>query len=77
MNAQQHIREVIAKVSKKDVALDPGQSLFDAGVIDSFSLIDLAAALEETFGVKIPDSDLNPRQFNSITEIEAYLASLK
>jgi acyl carrier protein len=33
------------------------------------------SAIEREFGVTIPDSDLNPRKFDSIARIEAYLAA--
>jgi len=35
----------------------------------------MIAALESEFSIWIPDSDLNPRKFDSITRIEAYLES--
>jgi acyl carrier protein len=49
--------------------------LFDSGYLDSFALADLVAALEKEFGVKIPDSDLNPRKFETVERIESYLES--
>ncbi len=36
---------------------------------------DLVTALEGEFGVKIPDSDLNPRKFDSIELIDQYLTA--
>jgi acyl carrier protein len=51
----------------------PDESLFDSGVLDSFGLQDLVTGLEKSFGVKIPDSDLTPRKFDSIERIEEYL----
>ena len=39
------------------------------------ALVELVSELEKAFGVKIPDSDLNPRQFESVTRIESYLES--
>jgi len=35
----------------------------------------MVAELEKDFGIKIPDADLNPRRFDSIARIEAYLES--
>jgi acyl carrier protein len=51
--------------------------LFDSGIIDSFALADLVSALEKEFSVSVPDSDLNPRKFDTIERIESYLASLR
>jgi acyl carrier protein len=51
----------------------PDESLFESGLLDSFALADLVSALENEFGVKIPDSDLIPRKFDSLERIESYL----
>ena len=51
------------------------ESLFDSGVLDSFALADLVSAIEKQFHISIPDSDLNPRKFESISRIERYLDS--
>ena len=51
----------------------PEESLFESGLLDSFSLTDLVSALEAEFKISVPDSDLNPRKFDSIQRIQAYL----
>lgn len=75
MDKQAKIRSIIQQVSKKHVAVAPDESLFDSGLLDSFALPDVVSALEQEFGVSIPDSDLNPRKFDSIERIAAYLES--
>jgi len=73
MNNQDKIREILKAVSQNpDVPAD-GDSLFDSGYLDSFALPDMVAALETEFGIKIPDSDLNPRKFESIDKIGQYI----
>ena len=76
MDKQATIQRLIEAVSKKKVSVAPDESLFDSGLLDSFALPDLVAALEEEFSIRIPDSDLNPRKFDTIERIEAYLDSL-
>lgn len=74
MNPQQQlILQLVKKVSRKDSSPQPDESLFESGYLDSFALPDLVAELESEFGVKIPDSDLNPRKFDSIERIASYL----
>jgi acyl carrier protein len=73
MNKRNKITEIVTKVSGKAGAPDPAESLFDSGYLDSFALTDMVADLEREFGIKIPDSDLNPRRFDSIERIEDYL----
>jgi acyl carrier protein len=47
--------------------------LFKLGALDSFSLVDLLTILEQEFGIKIPDSDVNPANFQTIQIIEQYI----
>jgi acyl carrier protein len=77
MNTQERIRAVIARTVKKEVVVSAEESLFDSGILDSFSLVDVVAGVEQEFRIKVPDSDLNPRKFSSISKIEAYLGDLK
>lgn len=71
------IRQVLSEVAKAPVEIDRDESLFDSGVLDSFALADVVGALEQQFGVKIPDSDLSPRKFDSVAKIAQYLESHK
>lgn len=67
------LRKVIASVANKPAPADDDESLFESGLLDSFALPDLVAAIEKEFSVKIPDSDLNPRKFDSVARMVAYL----
>jgi acyl carrier protein len=73
MDKQKKIRELIAAVAGKSVEVEAEENLFDSGIIDSFALTDLVAALEKEFQIQVPDGDLNPRKFASIEKIEEYL----
>jgi acyl carrier protein len=75
MSKQDKIAEIVKRVSKKKVAPDPEESLFDSGYLDSFALTDMVTELEQEFGLTIPDADLSPRRFESIVRIEHYLDS--
>jgi acyl carrier protein len=74
---RERIMVIVRNVSKKAVLPDAEESLFDSGFLDSFALPDMVSELEREFKIKIPDSDLNPRKFESIARIEAYLESKK
>jgi len=75
MDRQAKIIKIIQSAAQKDVHLAPDESLFDSGLLDSFALADVVSAIEKEFSIKIPDSDLNPRKFDSIERIEQYLDS--
>ncbi len=57
------------------IAPGPNDSLFSSGLLDSFSLPALIEALEQKFGIKIPDGDLVPRKFDTVALIAAYIES--
>jgi acyl carrier protein len=75
MDNRERILAIVRKVSDKATAPDPDQSLFDSGFLDSFALPDMVGELEREFGIKIPDSDLHPRKFESIARIQTYIES--
>jgi acyl carrier protein len=66
---------VLAAVSGKDLNPADDESLFTSGLLDSFALADFVSGLEDEFGVKIPDSDLSARKFDSIAKVKDYLAT--
>ena len=72
---QQVLAGLISAASKKDVTPEVDESLFESGILDSFALPDLVSAIEQEFHIVIPDSDLNPKKFESIARIERYLDS--
>lgn len=54
----------------------PGRdaSLFLAGVLDSFSLVDFVTVIESECGVKVDDADLRPENFDTLAKVEAFIA---
>ena len=75
MDKQARILAILRAITQQDVSPDPDQSLFESGILDSFALPDLMNALEREFSIRIPDSDLNPRKFESLARIESYIES--
>lgn len=54
-------------------AFSDGDSLLEAGVIDSLMMVDLIAYLEATFGISIDEEDMVPEHFDSIVAIASYV----
>jgi acyl carrier protein len=75
MSIRDRITEIVRRVAAEPVNPAPADSLFESGLLDSFSLADLVTALEAEFSIKVPDSDLVPRKFDSVERIESYLAA--
>ena len=65
----------LSRVAGADPSLQ--ERLFDSGILDSFGLPDLVAALEHHFGLRVPDSDLLPANFSSIQAIDAYIGRVR
>jgi acyl carrier protein len=74
MDQQRRIVDIVRRVAGKPVEFAPDESLFESGLLDSFTLTALVTELESEFALQIPDSDLNPRKFDSVERIQAYLA---
>jgi acyl carrier protein len=73
--AEETIRRALEPLARAPIPDDADASLFELGVLDSFGLTDAVARLEESFGVKVPDSDLTPRRFETLAKIERYFTS--
>jgi acyl carrier protein len=79
MEMQQSIANFIAqKILKQPKrVIQPGDALISSGLIDSFSLVDLALFIEDTFGVRIADSELNASTFDTIDQLAALIVARK
>ena len=73
MSTLDDIRNLVGTLAQAPVPEDAEASLFEAGVIDSFGVMDLVARLETTFGIQVPDSDMLPRRFETLAKITAYV----
>jgi acyl carrier protein len=68
------IQIVTSTLGKKPSAIKVDDPLFSSrNGFDSFSLMELVLHLEERFGINIPDEDLDPDIFYSITTIVSYI----
>ena len=57
--------------------VDPSEPLISSGLIDSFSLMDLALFVEDTFGVRIEDTELNANTFDNLSQLGELIESRK
>ena len=57
--------------------IDPSEPLISSGLIDSFSLMDVALFVEDNFGVRIEDTELNAETFDSLTQLASLIESRK
>ena len=56
-------------------AIAPDEPLISSGLIDSFSLMDVALFVEDNFGVRIEDTELNADTFDNLTQLASLIES--
>jgi len=57
--------------SGQEIPLD--QSLLEAGILDSFGIVDMITFVESEFDVDIPDEDMTKEKLGSIQKMAEYV----
>ena len=70
---EEYISTKILKQPGRKIGTD--EALISSGMIDSFSLVDLALFVEDTYNVRIDDAELNAETFNNLNELSALIES--
>ena len=66
--------QILKRPDRKITAEEP---LLSSGLIDSFNLMDLALYVEDTFGVRIEDTELNANTFDTLSQLSGLIESRK
>ncbi len=75
------MHDQIATFISADLLKDPtrkiafNEKLISSGLVDSFSLVDLALYIEETFDARIDDTELTADVFDTIEELVALISA--
>jgi len=56
-----------------DRLIKPDEPLLSSGLIDSFHLVDLSLFVENNFGVRIDDTELNASSFDNLNQLTAFI----
>jgi acyl carrier protein len=69
------LREYLTKEVLRDASYPLGENdaIISSGLVDSFSLVDVALWVEDQFGVHIDNSELNADNFDSVAELAGYI----
>ena len=70
-----YIAAEILKQPKRNIR--PDEALISSGLVDSFSMIDLSLFIEDNFGVRIEDTELNAETFDTLEQLAALIQSRK
>jgi acyl carrier protein len=67
---------IVTKILKQpNRRISPEEALISSGLIDSFSLLDLALFVEDTYGVRIEDTELNADKFDNLNQLAILIES--
>lgn len=70
--------QLIAELEEKIVSqilkqagrhIDKDEPIISSGLIDSFNLVDVALLVEDTYGVRISDTELNAATFDTLAQL--------
>jgi acyl carrier protein len=76
MSIRDRVRQFIQDTFLVDEVGDE-ESFLASGVIDSLGVMQLVTFIEGQLGAKVPDKDLVPENFDSITRIAAYVERMR
>ena len=68
-----YIAREILKDPKRSIA--PDEPLLSSGLVDSFSLVAVALFVEDNFGVRIEDTELNVSTFDTLNQLASLIQS--
>ncbi len=68
-------RFIVRNILAGDVRLGPETTLQNAG-IDSFSLVEILLFIQEKYEIQVPDSQMLPDNFKSLTSLARMVSNL-
>ncbi|MEZ4590674.1 MAG: acyl carrier protein [Chloroflexota bacterium] len=77
MSVKTQIRQFIAEnflFNPDGFDLSDDASFLDEGVVDSTGTLELVLFVEETFGITVGDTEIEPDNFDSVNKLAAYIA---
>ena len=79
MDIKEQIRTFITSnfYVSDSASLEDGASLLDQGIIDSTGVLEVIFFIEETFGIKVEDSEMLPENLDSIERISGFVSRKK
>ena len=73
MGIKSLVREYLLENVTFGDEIEDDQSLFGSGVMDSTGAMDLIMFLEESFDIKVDDSDIDPDNIDSVNIIVGFV----
>lgn len=76
-NLKQELSSYIAReiLNQPGREIKPDEALISNGLVDSFSLVDLALHIQDTYSVQIDDTELTADTFDTVNELAELIQS--
>ena len=71
MTIEEQIRDIVAKITRVDKSIITRESTFKEIKADSLDVVQALAAVEETFGIEIPDEEA--QKFQNFGDFVSYV----
>ena len=73
MNVEEQIKDILARITRIDKSIITRDSTFKEIKADSLDVVQALVAVEETFGIEIPDEDA--QKFQNFGDFVSYVES--
>jgi acyl carrier protein len=73
MTIEDQVRDIVAKITRVDKSIITRQSTFKEIKADSLDVVQALVAVEETFGIEIPDEEA--QKFQNFDDFVSYVES--
>jgi len=73
MDSSWHIMGENFLFSNNGYELEDEASFLEEGIVDSTGVLELVMFVEETFGITVQDEELVPQNFDSVSQLAAYV----
>jgi len=75
---ENNVREEIERFIREnfifgEVSFSPESSFVEGGILDSTSVLELVAFLEDHFGISVAPEEINLENMDSLAKVEAYV----
>jgi len=71
MNVEEQIKDILARITRVDKSIITRQSTFKEIKADSLDVVQALVAVEETFGIEIPDEEA--QKFQNFGDFVSYV----
>ena len=77
MDIQKQIVDILAEATGEDFSDNMDQELYESGIMDSMSTVQMLLTLQETFDITVPVSELNRDDWNTPNKLVEQVKKLQ